>query len=107
MKVKFDNYTVVARFFPSIISLMPFLILLYYLLLLTEFSDLFKFLSNFKFIGYISISVVVLYFYSQIIRITSKYFENKFFLLKQGFPTTYLMLYSNTLLLVCSYPVTG
>ncbi len=48
-----------------------------------------------NFIGGISISIVFIYAYSQIIRLISKFFERKYFLNRDGFPTTYLMLYNN------------
>lgn len=60
-----------------------------------EWKDLMSFILNLKFVGAISCSAVFLYFYSQFIRITSKYFERKYFTGKYGFPTTYFMLYSD------------
>lgn len=54
------------------------------------------FILSLKFVGAISFSAIFVYFYSQFIRITSKYFERKYFTGKQGFPTTYFMLYGDT-----------
>lgn len=91
----FNKYSVIARLFPAIISVLPLLVLCFYLLKNTEFEDLISFLFSMKFIGSVSISVVLLYLYSQIIRVLSKYFQNVYFTNMDGFPTTYLMLYSH------------
>lgn len=95
MQKNFDSYTIYARYFPCIISAFPFFILWFFLSKNIQLKELAIFLTSLKFWGTISLSVVVLYFYAQVIRITSKYFENKFFISKQGFPTTYLMLYTD------------
>jgi len=95
MKLKFDTYTIYARFFPGILSAMPLFVLWYFLLQEPKWNDLLTFIISLKFLGTISLSVVFLYFYSQFIRITSKYFENKYFVNATGFPTTYLMLFEN------------
>ena len=43
--------------------------------------------------GGVTLSIVFLYFYAQVLRITSKIIETKLFHDKTGFPTTYLMTY--------------
>jgi len=95
MKIIFDEYTWKARFFPCIISALPLFILWFFLSENVQLRELGSYLSSIKFYGGVTISVVALYFYAQILRITSKYFENKYFVKKLGFPTTYLMTYTD------------
>lgn len=95
MRVSFNSYTFYARFFPCIISALPLFILWFFLSENVQLKELWTFLSGIKFYGGITISVVALYFYAQILRITSKYFENKYFVKGLGFPTTYLMTYAD------------
>ena len=95
MKLIFDEYTWKARFFPAIISALPLLALCFFLFYNTDFKNLMSFLFSLKFVGSVSISIILLYLYSQIIRILSKYFQNIYFTKADGFPSTYLMLYNN------------
>lgn len=95
MKKIVDGYSIYARFFPSIITALPLFILWFFLSKNLQLKDLMSFLLSIKFYGGITISLVFLYFYAQVIRITSKYFENKYFIKKLGFPTTYLMTYAD------------
>ncbi len=95
MKKGVDTYTVYARVFPSIISSLPLFIIWFFLSDNVELKELGSFLINLKFYGAISLSIVFLYFFSQVIRLTSKYFENKYFVKNKGFPTTYLLTYSD------------
>ena len=92
---KFDEYTIFARFFPSILTVIPFFILWYFLRQNINFLNLGKYIMGLTFIGGITISIVFIYAYSQIIRLISKFFERKYFINRDGFPTTYLMLYSD------------
>lgn len=95
MKIKFDTYTIIARFFPAIISALPFFVLLFFISEIQSLRDLISYLSNLRFYGTVTFSIVFLYFYAELIRITSKCFERKYFLKEKGFPTTYLMLFEN------------
>lgn len=95
MKKLIDTYTIYARFFPCIISALPLFVLWFFLSENIQFRELWTFLSGLKFYGGIGISIVALYFYAQVIRITSKFFEDKYFLSNAGFPTTYLMTYED------------
>ena len=95
MKLLFDEYAWKARFFPCIISILPLLVLWGFLSENVKLRELWTFLYSIKFYGGATISLVFLYFYAQIIRIASKYFENKYFIKKLGFPTTYLMTYAD------------
>jgi len=95
MKVIFDEYTWKARIFPCIISVLPVFIIWFFLSENIQLRELTSFLLSIKFYGGITFSIVFLYFYAQVIRITSKYFENKYFIHNSGFPATYLMMYSD------------
>lgn len=93
---KFDMYTIRARFYPGIISALPILVLGYFLFPFEDFKNLLSFLLSLQFAGSITISVVFLYFYSQIIRMTSKHFTDKYFCKEKGLPTTYYMMFNDS-----------
>ena len=90
---KFNAYTIYARFFPCIISSLPLFILWFFLSENIQLKELVSYLLSLKFYGGITLSIVFLYFYAQVLRITSKIIQKKLFLDKTGFPTTYLMTY--------------
>lgn len=90
-----SSYEVFARYLPAILTSLPFLILGYFLLRSQDTGDIITFLLSLNFVGYLSFSFVGLYFFAQLIRTTSKYFEKKYFHDQNGFPTTYFMLYAN------------
>lgn len=95
---KFSLYTIYARFFPALISALPVFILGYFIFEFTELKEvqgLILFLSNLKFLGKVTFGIIFLYFYSQLIRTTSRLIEDKYFYEEKGFPTTYLMMYNN------------
>jgi hypothetical protein len=96
MPQKIDTYTIYARYCPAILSAMPLFVLWFFLVGDTRWTDLLQFIMGLKFLGTISVTAVFLYFYAQCIRVTSKYFQHKYFTSKQGFPSTYFMLYSNS-----------
>lgn len=93
--IKFNTYTINARILPAIISIIPFFILWFYIRSYLGLKDLEKFLLNIKFYGEITLSIAAIYFCSLIIRQLSKYFESKYFIHADGFPTTFLMTYSD------------
>jgi hypothetical protein len=95
MTLKVDTYTIYARIFPAILSAVPLLVLWFFVTREAEWNNLLKFIISLKFLGSVSISAVFLYFYAQFIRITSKHFERRYFVLRRGFPTTYFMLYAD------------
>lgn len=95
MDAKFDFYTVRARFFPSVLSALPLIILAFFLSGDVELSRLGHFLVSLKFYGGISLSLVALYFHAQMIRFVSKLLEDFHFTRRYGFPTTYLMTYAD------------
>ena len=91
-----STYELFARYLPAIITSVPYLLIGFVLMHRDETKDVFSFFISIKFFGYVSMSFVCLYFYSQIIRTTAKHFERKYFHNKRGFPSTYFMLYSDT-----------
>ena len=91
----FDKYVLLARFFPCIISALPLFVLAFFLSGDVELRKLGEFLCSLKFYGEVTLSLVALYFYAQIIRFVSKLLETSFFIKDMGFPTTYLMTYKN------------
>ncbi|MFC1763856.1 hypothetical protein ACFL6U_17500 [Planctomycetota bacterium] len=95
MKKTTDSYSVYARFLPSIASSLPFFVIWFFLAENARLSSLGSFLLSIQFFGSVTLSVAGLYFYAQMLRITSKYFEGLYFTKSKGFPTTYLMMYEN------------
>lgn len=95
MENPISTYTIHARFFPAIISSLPLFILWYYFSKEAEFKALSEYILSITFFKEFTISIVFLYFFSQVIRVTSKVFEDKYFIKEEGFPTTYLLMYSN------------
>jgi hypothetical protein len=77
------------------VSALPLFVLWYFLSQNVTLKELGQFLISLKFYGAASLSVVFLYLYAQVIRITSKYYENKYFVDDSGFPTTYLLTYAD------------
>ena len=92
---KFDTYTIYARLFPGVLTIIPFFVLWFFLRKDMEILNLEKYLLNIKITSSITILVVLMYINAMIIRQVSKYYESKYFIKKEGFPTTYLMTYKN------------
>ncbi len=88
----FNKYTREARFFPTIISAIPIL-LFQYSFFNKEISDFLVFLGNIEIAGNITISIVVLYFVSQLNRFISKTFFEKE---EIYMPTTDFLLFQNS-----------
>ncbi len=88
----FNKYTREARFFPTIISAIPIL-LFQYTFFNKEISDFLVFLGNIEIVGNITISIVVLYFVSQLNRFISKTFFEKE---EIYMPTTDFLLFQNS-----------
>jgi len=92
---RFSAYEIYARYFPAVLTALPALILGFYLSKGAETKELMDYILSLKFFGTLSLSLVFLYFYAQLIRTTSKALERKYFAMARGFPTTYFMLYSD------------
>ncbi len=94
-KNPFDSYTLHARVFPALISALPLFVLWYFISSLGELSGLASYVLGLNFLGTVTLGIVFLYFYAQVIRTASKFLEERYFLKERGFPTTYLMLYGD------------
>lgn len=94
--MKFDKYNRTARIYPSIIILLPFLIFTIYCDI-GNLKDVFDDLLKVKIIGNITISIVLLYFLTQLNRFIGKFlFEKNMFSDELEMPTTNFLLFSNS-----------
>ena len=90
----FSKYEIKARFFPTILNLIPLFILQYYFTNNPLFLDK---VLELKIIGNISISLILIYLLSQFFRVIGKdLFEKRLFKNELDFPTTKFLLFSNT-----------
>ena len=100
LKKVVNPYTIFARYLPALLSALPFFVIWYYLLDSFQLEGLVSFILNIKLpeVGAITFSLVILHFYSLVIREISKYFQRQYFTgdRAKGFPTTYLMMYSDS-----------
>jgi hypothetical protein len=86
-----NSYQIYARFFPTVISAIPALLFQYFFLN-TEISNFFQFLIGLTIIGNLTISIAILYLFSQVNRILAKIlFEKKEIFM----PTTNSLFFSN------------
>jgi hypothetical protein len=95
MKGRIDTYTLFARFIPAVVSAFPLFVLAFFLSGDVQLRQLGQYLVKLKFYGGITLSVVGLYFYAEVIRFVSKLFQVSLFADGLDFPTTYLMTYSD------------
>ena len=102
LKKMLNPYTIFARYLPSLMSAIPLFVTWYYLSGNFELKGLASFILNIRLpeVGAVTCSLAMLHFYSLGIREISKFFERKYFTGKhaKGFPTTYLMTYSDSTL---------
>lgn len=93
--MKVNRYTLYARYFPALISIIP-LTLIYFFLTprYTEYG-LEEYIKSTAFLFGVSGTFVLTYFISMVVRELGCYLERLYYQSKQGFPTTYLMLYGN------------
>ncbi len=90
IKKYFDEYSLRARVYPSIIASLPLLLFLYLL-----FHDLSEISIIKSVLGSSVITIVLIYFFSDIARNLGKYTEQKIFHDEIHFPTTELLLHVN------------
>ena len=81
--------------FPALVSSLPLIILWFFGSDQGELEELMSFILSLQFLGGITLTIVFLYFYSELIRTTSKFIERHYFSNRIGFPTTYLMMYQD------------
>lgn len=91
----FTSYTLTARIMPAFLCSLSVILLMYFLVKITEVKQFADYMAAIK-IGGVSVYLIFLYFFAHIIRATSKYYENKYFVNDKGFPTTYFMAYSDS-----------
>jgi hypothetical protein len=93
--IKVNRYSLYARYFPGLISIIPVTLIYFFLTArYTEFG-LEDYVKSTAFLFGVSGTLVLTYFISMVVRELGCYLERKYYISKQGFPTTYLMLYSN------------
>ena len=100
MRKLLDTYTIYARHFPALLSALPFFVIWFYLSDNFQLKGVTAFILNIKIFGEITVAIVLLYACALVIRELSKCFQRKYFTDKKakGFPTTYLMMYSDSTL---------
>jgi len=96
MKNLFDSYSLIARLFPTLISTLPIFVLWFFISKLNDWNNLLEFIFSLEFFGEVTIGAALIFLYSQLIRTTSKTTENKLFTSRRGFPSAYLLLYSDS-----------
>lgn len=90
--MKFSRYTLIARFFPAIITSLP-LIILSGFVLTVDYLSLFDNLRYLKITGLATTPVILFYLFSQINRFIAKeYFQKKYFKGEIEMPTTTFLL---------------
>lgn len=94
--MKFDTYTLVARFFPAVINGIP-LFVIYYFSLRPLLSDFFTELLGLTIISDVTVAIALVFFLAQINRYMSKeIFEKRIFSEGLHFPTTSSLLHGDT-----------
>ena len=93
----FDMYDLLARLLPSLIGLTPLIVLLVFSIYTSLFEDR---IESMTLVGIVSFIMVGISFsvlaFSNLVAGLSKIYQNKYFIKREGFPTTYLMLYDDT-----------
>lgn len=94
--MKFDKYTLKARVFPSVIIIVPFLVFTLNCNI-DGLKNVFDDLLKVKIIGNVSVSLALLFLFTQVNRFIGKFlFENYMFKNETEMPTTNFMLYTNS-----------
>lgn len=96
--MKLDEYTTKARIYPSIIIIIPFLLFTIYCDI-DNLKDIFSNLLAVKIVGNITISIVLLFLFTQLNRFLGKFlFEKNMYNNELDMPTTKFLLFSNNIL---------
>lgn len=94
--MNFNSYTLKARYFPSLIILVPFSIFLYQILTASEIEILKDRLLLEIFTG-VSLNLILLYFLSSCVRFIGKFIiERRMYSNELDFPSTKFLLYSDS-----------
>ena len=92
LSLPLDNYDIIARLTPAIITVLPVLVVYHYLLSGIA-GDFVRELSGKLFLGYIGVGTAWTYFVMQIVnRITGKYLEDRLFQNGRLLPTTEVLM---------------
>ena len=91
-----NKYTILARYLPGLITLIPASLIYFFLTKQESDYSLSEYLTSITFIVGLSGSFILTFFMSMIVRELGYYLEKKYFKNKLGFPSTYLMLFRDT-----------
>jgi len=91
-----NKYIILARYIPGLITLVPLSLIYFFITKQESEYSLSDYLKSFTFVVGLSGSFVLTFFMSMVVRELGYYLEKKYFKRKMGFPSTYLMLYSDT-----------
>lgn len=90
-----SKYTLLARFFPTLLCSIPFIIFQYFFLS-TEILAFLNYLGGIKLVGNVTFTAIFIYFLSQVNRFLGKeLFEKRYFCDESYMPTTNFLLFSN------------
>ena len=91
----FNTYFFIARLFPTVIISVPLLILLWRVDKISNLHEIFTYLSKIEIIANVTFTIILWYALTLIVRFPARKIEDEIFIKLDGFPSTYLMLYSN------------
>lgn len=91
-----NKYVILARYIPGLITLVPLSLIYFFLTKQDSDYSLSEYLKSFTFIVGLSGSFVFTFFMSMVVRELGCYLEKRYFKYKMGFPSAYLMLYSDS-----------
>lgn len=92
----FNKYIFLARYLPALITLFPASIIYFFVTKVHSQYGLTEYLLSIQFFYGISATFIITYFVSMIIRELGSLLETRYFHRKQGFPSTYNLLWSGT-----------
>jgi hypothetical protein len=95
LKKMLDPYFYIARLFPTVLISIPMLVLLWRINEIPMIHKIIIEVFKVKIVGDLTLTVVLWYALSLIVRYTARHIENEVFLGGKGFPSTYLMLYND------------
>lgn len=90
-----NKYVLFARYIPAAITILPITVIYFFITRNNSELDLMSYLESFTFLLGISMSFIISYFTSSVVREFGDFLENKYFEKKLTLPTNYLMLYEN------------
>lgn len=95
--IKIDKYSIKARLFPTIVTIVLPLVVFNYFYTFEEFTKFFETIWQIKILGSLTFQVVIFFFLSQFTRFIGKeVVQNYYFDGESQMPTTNYLLYSNS-----------